>query len=74
MVSYAGVEGFRCDKFADGSTSSNSYDHQFHLDDVVADLRKCQARTHEWGVRNRVSFDPNKEHFKVIHHMDGAGV
>ena len=36
-------------------------------------LRDSQQEIHAWGRRNRVLFDPSKEHFCVIHSSDGEG-
>ena len=36
-------------------------------------LRDSQQEAHLWGKRNRVLFDPSKEHFCVIHSSDGEG-
>ena len=30
------------------------------------DLKKCQSAVHDWGVKNRVSFDASKEEFRII--------
>ena len=32
-----------------------------------------QLRTHEWGVRNQVTFDPSKEHLKIVHPSEPHG-
>ena len=36
-------------------------------------MKACQASVHEWGQVNRVLFDPSKEHFATIHHIQGSG-
>ena len=33
---------------------------------LMQELEDLQARTHAWGNRNQVTFDPSKEHFKII--------
>ena len=38
---------------------------------LLDDLRAAQHRAHSWGRDNRVTFDPGKEHFMVIHPEDG---
>ena len=35
--------------------------------------KKCRMRTHKWGKTNRVSFDPSKEFFVVLHPSEGHG-
>ena len=40
---------------------------------MLQDLQKSQASVHEWGVRNRVTFDAGKEHFCVLHPAEGEG-
>ena len=40
---------------------------------VLKDLEDIQRRTHEWGVRNQVEFDPSKEYLKMIHPVRGLG-
>ena len=43
-------------------------------DDIILDeLREIQSRTHEWGKRNQVQFDPSKEYTKIIHPSRGVG-
>ena len=43
-------------------------------DDIILDeLREIQSRTHEWGKRNQVQFDPSKEYTKIIHSSRGVG-
>ena len=34
-------------------------------------LEDAQRRTHEWGEKNRVSFDPGKESIRIIHPSQG---
>ena len=36
-------------------------------------LEEVQTRTHCWGVKNQVQFDPSKEYFKILHPSLGAG-
>ena len=37
------------------------------------ELHEMQHRTHEWGQRNQVTFDPAKEHFRILHPRSGDG-
>ena len=34
---------------------------------IVSDLENVQQRAHDWGRRHRVTFDPSKESFHIIH-------
>ena len=34
---------------------------------ILEELAEVQQRTHLWGRRNQVEFDPAKEHFNIIH-------
>jgi hypothetical protein len=36
-------------------------------------MRACQESVHDWGVTNRVCFDPAKEEFAVLSPQDGHG-
>ena len=37
------------------------------LEEVLSDLKRGQQAVHQWGAENRVSFDPGKEVFAVVH-------
>ena len=37
------------------------------LEEVLEEFADCSSRVCRWGRRNRVSFDPGKEHLVVIH-------
>lgn len=37
------------------------------------ELRQCQAACHDWGRRNQVSFDSDKEEFAVLHKVANCG-
>ena len=39
----------------------------------MTELSDCRRRVHSWGVANRVSFDPAKEHLVVIHPSQSHG-
>ena len=47
--------------------------HLMNEDFVFDELREVQTRTHAWGRRNQVQFDPAKELFCVIHPTQGSG-
>jgi len=59
--------------FADDLNVFKAFDRHVPVADVNADLEKCRARTHRWGKTNRVSFDPSKEFFAVLHPSAGHG-
>ena len=37
------------------------------------ELQGMQERAHAWGRKNRVSFDPGKENFVILHPLVHAG-
>ena len=67
------TDDFSSEKFADDLTASKLYEHVRPSASIVADLSLCQSRVHRWGLRNRVLFDPSKEHFKVIDRFENVG-
>ena len=40
---------------------------------MIHELAEIQARTHQWGARNQVTFDATKEHLKIIHPSAAVG-
>ena len=47
---------------------------QLMNEDLIFDeLREVQSRTHEWGRKNQVEFDPSKEFFCIIHPSQWCG-
>ena len=40
---------------------------------ILFELRQCQAACHDWGRRNQVSFDSDKEEFAVLHKVANCG-
>ena len=36
-------------------------------------MEKTQQAVHRWGIKNRVTFEPSKEHFMIIHPLDAEG-
>ena len=54
-------------KFADDLNVFKLFDRLAPLEEVLEELADCSSRVHRWGRRNRVSFDPGKEHLVVIH-------
>ena len=67
------VDGFSSEKFADDLTASREFDHVCPNDHILSELSLCQSRVHMWGRRNRVAFDPLKEHFKIIDRFENHG-
>ena len=65
--------GCRERRFADDLSTSKSFPKDADNDDILGDLRACQASVHQWGVVNRVSFDPAKEEFAILSPTDGHG-
>jgi len=63
----------RSRKFADDLTMSKSYPKDSPNENIQEDLRVVQTNTHAWGEQNRVTFDQTKEHFAILHHIDGEG-
>ena len=59
--------------FADDLTVMTS--RKQHVSDrlLLNELEAIQSRTHAWGVRNQVEFDPGKEYVKILHPSLGLG-
>ena len=51
--------------------------HEFSADtpneDIFASLGRTKQHIHQWGKRNRVTFEASKESCAVIHHTFGEG-
>ena len=60
-------------KFADDLTCFKEFDKNIENEEIIADLKDCQSRVHQWGRLNQVIFDSTKEHFVVLHNLDGEG-
>ena len=59
--------------FADDLSVSTWTPHDTSPAVLMDELQEVQARTHMWGGRNQVQFDPSKEHFKIVHPIHGEG-
>ena len=59
--------------FADDLTVHHYVPRETSHASIMHLLRDSQREAHSWGKRNRVLFDPSKEHFRVIHTSDGEG-
>ena len=42
-------------------------------DEILSEVKACQTEVHLWGAANRVTFDPGKESFHVLHRSRGQG-
>ena len=58
-------------RFADDLSISKEFFRNTSNEDIVSDMRQSQSDIHEWGRRNRVSFDPSKESFAILATSDG---
>ena len=59
--------------FADDLNVFHEFDRRTPVADIMSELSGCRERVHTWGVTNRVSFDPAKEHLVVIHPDESHG-
>ena len=41
--------------------------------DICCKLQDLECDVHAWGRQNRVTFDPSKEHFCILHRSDCEG-
>ena len=58
-------------RFADDLSISKEFVRNTSNEDIISDMRQSQSDIHEWGRRNRVSFDPPKESFAILATSDG---
>ena len=63
----------QCQIFADDLNAIVKRDVHISNDLVISELQEIQQRAHAWGNRNRVTFDPAKEHFHILHPLYGEG-
>ena len=59
--------------FADDLTVMTHGPQHMSEELIFEELREVQTRTHAWGRKNQVQFDPAKEHFCIIHPTQGSG-
>ena len=64
---------FRIAKFADDLTASKNFESATSNATINAQLRELQQKVHDWGAQNRVTFDPAKEHFCILHKLSSEG-
>ena len=69
----ASIDDGQVKMFADDLTVSKCFDLDLSNDEVVRDMTATRTEVHRWGKRNRVIFDPDKEHINVIHPVHGEG-
>ena len=60
-------DGQHCQIFADDLKVDASCPVAMSNDVLKISLGEAQVRVHEWGERNRVTFDPTKESIRIIH-------
>ena len=63
----AASNGAKPSNIADDVDTYKSYPADTALEEVLSDLKWGQQAVHQWGAENRVSFDPGKEVFAVVH-------
>ena len=63
--------GCRERRFADDLSTTKAFRRHVFNDDILDAMRECQHDVHEWGVTNRVSFDPTKENFAILASQGG---
>ena len=73
VVLPAEFEGGTAAMFADDLNMYKQYPRETCNDDVKSDLEKTKQHVHGWGKRNRVTFDPAKEGFAILHPLSGEG-
>ena len=59
--------------FADDLNLFHEYSRHEDGDVILHDLHNSQTRTHAWGKKYRVEFDPAKESFNILHPHRGEG-
>ena len=52
--------------FADDLTVMTDAPQHVNESVIFDELHETQSRTHDWGRRNQVEFDDNKEFFKIL--------
>jgi len=69
------MAGTGCEEklFADDISAYKKFRLSICNDDVRADMAKAKHEVHQWGKRNRVSFDASKEHVVILHPSHGEG-
>ena len=60
-------------KFADDLKVDKSFPIGTTDEEIFTELRDCQGRVHEWGVRNQAIFDRGKEYFVILDNTNPVG-
>ena len=60
--------------FADDMNIFKYFDRNEDPATIEASLRRTRQRVHKWGSKNRVEFDPSKEHIVRIHPTIGNDI
>ena len=63
----AAATGGEDSKFADDLNVFKQFDSLTPADEVKDKMEICRANVHKWGRTNRVTFDADKEHVKILH-------
>ena len=69
----ASATGGQEEIYADDLNVFKKFDRATPNDEIVENMQTCRQDVHRWGKRNRVSFDPAKEHILIIHPASGDG-
>ena len=59
--------------FADDLNVFRKFDLAVSNDVIIEEMKSTRSEVHKWGERNRVTFDPSKEHIVIIHPVHGQG-
>ena len=59
--------------FADNSNAFKEYASVTKNEEAFNAARTCQEKVHSWGRANQVSFEPTKESFHVVSHIQPEG-
>ena len=71
IATYVPEDGQHCQIFADDLKVDASCPEAMSSDVLRANLNEAQHRAHEWGEKNRITFDPTKESIRIIHPNQG---
>ena len=73
IIEVAKEFGAEPEAFADDLNIFKQFDRNQETGEVKRHMEVCRSRVHSWGRRNRVSFDPGKEHLVILHPLHGDG-
>jgi len=69
----ASLHGGSAAIFADDLNVFKCFDVHESNEEIAERMAHTQSEVHQWGQRNRVSFDQQKEHLNIIHPIQGEG-